>query len=128
LSQLAWAPMSALPDLGRVAVMIAGETGFKKTAGAAVTIAAQSSTWVGGEGIEVPATVKMRHNQRTVFGLDQALHPLSGLVGLVDDWFAGDMAPKEITTQWTRMSALADNMATGSGGTRGGYQNGKGIL
>ncbi|MEV0589731.1 hypothetical protein [Nonomuraea sp. NPDC050310] len=128
LAQLAWAPFSALPDLGRIAVAVAGDTGSRKTAISGAIIAAQSSTFSGGRGVEVPVTIKMRHNQSTVFAADQVLHPLSGLVGTVDDWFAGRMTAKEIAEAWKRLSAIGDNTATGSGGARGGYRNGQGVV
>lgn len=129
LAQLAWAPWSALPDLGRVAVMLAGESGLGKTAiaGAAV-VAAQSSTFQPVAGVDPAVPVKMRGAQATVFGVDKVLMPLSGLVGIVDDWFADKMSGKEIGEQWKRLSLIGDNMATGAGGTRGGYRNGRSFL
>jgi hypothetical protein len=125
---LAWAPFSALPELGRAVALVAGETGAHKTAMAGALIAAQSSTFTGGPGIVDPVTIKMRHNQSTVFGTDKMLYPLSGLVAVIDDLFADQMTERKLAETWERLSAIADNAATGSGGTRGGYRNGKGIL
>lgn len=128
LCQLAWAPWSGLPDLGRIPVVLAGDTGLRKTALTGLIVAAQSQSFVGGEGVEVPVTVKMRGNQSTVFGADQALHALGGTVAVVDDYFAGRMTQKEIDEGWKRLSLLGDNSVTGSGGTRGGYRNGRSVL
>lgn len=128
LAQLAWAPFAALPDLGQVCVVVAGDSGRRKTALAGVVIAAQSRTYVGGRGVEVPVTAKMRGNQSTVFGVDQLLHALGGKVAVVDDYFAGKMSAKEAADGWKRLSLLGDNAVTGSGGTRGGYRNGRGTV
>lgn len=123
-SLLAWAPFASLPGLGMASVVLAGETGSRKTAMGGVLIAAQSRAFVGGKGVETPVTVKMRGNQTTVFGSDQIMHPLSGFVALADDLFADQMTPREVADAWRRLSLIGDNVATGSGGTRGGYRNG----
>jgi hypothetical protein len=122
---LAWAPFASLPGMGMAAAVLAGETGSLKTAMGGVLIAAQSRTFTGGQGVEVPVTAKMRGNQTTVFGADQIMHPLSGFLALADDLFADQMTPREVAEAWRRLSLIGDNVATGSGGTRGGYRNGR---
>ncbi|MET7303608.1 hypothetical protein [Embleya sp. NPDC005575] len=124
LSQLAWAPWSGIREYGPVAVAVAGETGARKTAVCGLSVAAQSQTFSGGPGVEVPVTVKMRGNQSTVFGVDQVLYHLGGLVTVVDDYFAGKMSTKDVADGWKRLSLIGDNAATGVGPLRGGYRNG----
>ena len=125
---LAWAPFACLPGLGMASVVLAGETGSRKTAMGGVLIAAQSRTFTGGKDVAPPVTVKMRGNQTTVFGADQVMHPLSGFVALADDLFADQMTPKEVSEAWRRLNLIGDNVATGSGGTRGGYRNGAALI
>jgi len=126
LCALAWSPWSVLADAGRVAVVLAGNSGACKTAIAGLTVQAQSSSYVGGKGVEVPAAVKLRGNQSTTFGADVLLHSLRGMLALADDAFAGIQTAKDVQAAWQRVSLMADNMATGTGGLRGNFRNGRG--
>ncbi|MFC9916347.1 hypothetical protein [Streptomyces sp. NPDC127197] len=128
LAQLMWAPWSSINELGKVHIVLAASTGHRKTSLAGGIVAAQSRHYTGGPGVEVPVAVKMRGNQSTVFGTDLKLHLLNGMVGVVDDYFAGQMTPKEVHQAWVRFGLIADNAATGAGGTRGAYRNGRQTL
>ncbi|MGW0008063.1 hypothetical protein ACWDT6_30115, partial [Nocardia grenadensis] len=128
LAQLAWAPWSSLPEMGRVGAVVAATSGMMKTSLSGLVLMAQSRTFVAGKGIEPPVTIDMRGNTSTAFGTDLKLYSLSGLVALVDDWFAGKMTAKEIHDAWVRLGLIGSRSATGVGPTRGGYRNGKGAL
>jgi hypothetical protein len=127
LGSLAWCPCGPVPGFGNVNYLIYGESGSLKTALAGLAIAAQSSHELYlGKGREVPAQLKMRNNQSTTFGADNALYHLGGTLALVDDLFAGAQSERAIAQAYDRLSGMADNIATQTGGTRGRPQSASG--
>jgi len=122
LAQLAWAPWAN--RYGMVSLIIAGETGSRKSAMAGVIMATQSRTEVYGPGQEPRATAKLRHGASTAIGIDRALYPLGGMVGLVDDGFATKATPNEYVAQWRTLSLIGDNTATQSGSAKGAREAG----
>lgn len=127
LGALGWAPCGPVPGFGNVNYLIYGESGSLKTALAGLAIAAQSSHELYlGKGREVPAQVKMRNNQSTTFGADNALYYLGGTLALVDDLFAGAQSERATAQAYDRLSGMADNIATQTGGTRGRPQSASG--
>jgi hypothetical protein len=127
LGALAWAPCGPIPGFGNINYLIYGESGSLKTAIAGLAIAAQSSHDMHlGKGREVLAQLKMRNNQSTTFGADNALYHTGGTLSLVDDLFAGAQNERAISIAYDRLSGMADNIATQTGGTRGRPQSASG--
>lgn len=120
VGQLVWAPWSSNDALGRVPVVLKGESGLRKTTLAGLVIAAQSRTYSGGgEGQEVPVTVNARDMSSSRIGTDRVLYPLRGMVSILDDLFAGKMTSKEAQAAWKYLSGIANNSVLGSGGAKG---------
>jgi hypothetical protein len=127
LCQLAWAPVANLPNAGPTNLVLGADSGTMKTAVAGLVVAAQSRTFIGGPGVEVPPTVDFRHGRSSGPGLNRVLYPLGGLVALADDWFAGKLTGKQIAEQWEALSALGNNAATGNGPTLAERTDGKSL-
>ncbi|WP_163554197.1 hypothetical protein [Candidatus Frankia alpina] len=127
-SLLAYAPWAglpetdALPGVGHLAVMLAGTSGLRKTAMAALVLAAQSSTYRPAKGKPVTATVRLRHGAKnggsSMIGAQRSLWTLAGLSALVDDAFAEELTDGEIHSQWIELSGLADSMAEQNSGVK----------
>ncbi|THJ75121.1 hypothetical protein [Candidatus Frankia alpina] len=128
VSLLAYAPWAglggtdALPGVGHLAVMLAGTSGLRKTAMAALVLAAQSSTYRPAKGKPVTATVRLRHGAKnggsSAIGAQRALWSLAGLSALVDDAFAEELTDGEVHSQWIELSGLADSMAEQNSGVK----------
>jgi hypothetical protein len=122
LAQLAWAPWANRH--GMVSLIIAGETGTRKSSLAGLIMSAQSRTATYGPHSEPRATAKLRHGASTAIGIDRALYPLAGSVGLVDDAFATRSTLAEQTMQWRTLSLIGDNTATQTGAAKGSREAG----
>lgn len=119
LGQLALAPWSSLPGVGRVALVTAGDTGIGKSAIAGILTAAQSRSFTPTEELAHCATTGVRHAKASKIGIDRVLYPLNGMLTVVDDFFAGKLTRRDIDDQWRLMSSIGDSAATGSGGVKG---------
>ncbi|THJ69600.1 hypothetical protein E7Y31_16175, partial [Candidatus Frankia alpina] len=118
LAQLVYAPWAGLPGVPRLAVAVAGDTGIRKSAMAGIITGAQSRLWTPVDGDADRATVNVRHGASSKIGMDRLLYHLAGMVGVVDDAFAGNLSPADERTQWAMLSGLAQSMATQKGGTK----------
>ncbi|THJ71155.1 hypothetical protein E7Y31_15430, partial [Candidatus Frankia alpina] len=137
VSLLAYAPWAGLPEtdtlpgVGHLAVMLAGTSGLRKTAMAALVLAAQSSTYRPAKGKPVTATVRLRHGAKnggsSAIGAQRTLWALSGLSALVDDAFAEELTAPEIHGQWIELSGLADSMAEQNSGVKA-TRTGSGLM
>ncbi|WP_163554033.1 hypothetical protein, partial [Candidatus Frankia alpina] len=137
VSLLAYAPWAGLPEtdtlpgVGHLAVMLAGTSGLRKTAMAALVLGAQSSTYRPAKGKPVTATVRLRHGAKnggsSAIGAQRALWPLAGLSALVDDAFAEELTDGEVHSQWIELSGLADSMAEQNSGVKA-TRTGSGLM
>ncbi len=123
VSELGWAPFSS--DLGRVSITVYGDSGEagKTSILDAVIVSAQSATHQAGP--EVEGLVFNCRNKGTGLGLDQAMHPARGSIVAADDIITRNMSPQELTKALTKLDAILDGIATGSGSPRGGYSRGR---
>lgn len=122
LSELAWAPWAN--RYGMVSLIVAGDTGARKSSLAGLIMSAQSRSAVYNKKTEPKATAKLRHGASTAIGIDRALYPLAGMVGLADDAFATKATPQEYGAQWRTLSLIGDNTATQSGSAKGNKEVG----
>ncbi|THJ74266.1 hypothetical protein [Candidatus Frankia alpina] len=118
LAQLAYSPWAGLPGVPHLAVAVAGDTGIRKSAMAGIVTGAQSRLWAPVDGDADRATVNVRHGASSKIGMDRLLYHLAGGVAVVDDAFAGNLAPGDVRAQWMMLSGLAQSMATQKGGTK----------